>query len=152
MKRIVILGRGGAGKSTVARQLGERTSIPVVELDKHFWDEGLRPTPAKVWRDVQSELTARDRWIMDGDLGPYDQVEVRLTAADTILVLDFPLWVCGWRSLRRSRERLDFWWWIALWRLRNRPRLLRTIARCAPEARLVIVRSPRALNRFVSSI
>ena len=152
MQRIVVLGRGGAGKSTVARQLGGRTGIPVIELDKHFWDEGLRPTSPEVWRDVQTELAARDRWIMDGDLGPYDEVEIRLASADTVLLLDFPLVVCAWRSLRRSRERFDYWRWIALWRRRSRPHLLRAIARHAPDAQLVIVRKPRAMERFLAKV
>ena len=152
MQRIVVLGRGGAGKSTAARQLGSRTGIPVIELDKHFWDEELRPTPPVVWRDVQAELAARDRWIMEGDLGPYDQVEIRLASADTILLLDFPLVVCARRSLRRSRERFDYWRWVALWRYRSRPNLLRTIANSAPDAQLVIVRNPRALERFLAKV
>jgi adenylate kinase family enzyme len=37
MQRVVILGRGGAGKSRLTRQLGEITGLPVVELDKIFW-------------------------------------------------------------------------------------------------------------------
>lgn len=40
MKRVVILGRGGAGKSTLAARLGEITGLPVIELDKSFWRAG----------------------------------------------------------------------------------------------------------------
>ena len=43
MQRVVILGRGGAGKSTLARRLGELVGLPVIELDKHFWQPGLVP-------------------------------------------------------------------------------------------------------------
>jgi hypothetical protein len=152
VQRIVILGRGGAGKSTLARLLGARTGIRVFELDKQFWGEGLRPTSPEVWRDVQAELATRSRWIMDGDLGPYDEVEIRLAAADTVLVLDYPLIPCAWRSLRRSRERLDYWRWLVLWRARSRPPLLRAIARCAPDAQLVIARNPVDIERFLSTI
>ncbi len=49
---------------------------------------------------------------MDGDLGPYDQLDVRLVSADTIILLDFPLLLCAWRAMRRSRERTDFWLWL----------------------------------------
>jgi hypothetical protein len=45
MQRVVILGRGGAGKSTVANRLGEAFGLPVIELDKHFWQPGLVPLP-----------------------------------------------------------------------------------------------------------
>ena len=40
MERVMIIGCGGAGKSTLARQLGEVTGLPVVHLDKLFWKSG----------------------------------------------------------------------------------------------------------------
>jgi len=43
MRRVVILGRGGAGKSTFARSLSEITGIPAVQLDEHFWSATLEP-------------------------------------------------------------------------------------------------------------
>src|SRR5882672_10846264 len=85
MKRVVILGRGASGKSTLARRLGEITGLPVIELDKVFWRAGLLATPRDQWVVLQEKLVAEDGWIMDGDLGPYDAVEVRLRAADTII-------------------------------------------------------------------
>jgi adenylate kinase family enzyme len=45
MKRVLILGPGASGKSTLAARLGEITGIPVIELDKFFWQPGLLPTP-----------------------------------------------------------------------------------------------------------
>ncbi len=55
-------------------------------------------------------------WIMDGDLGTYDVLTPRLRTADTICWLDFALWRCAWRSLRRGRERADYWQWVLLYR------------------------------------
>jgi adenylate kinase family enzyme len=112
MRRVVILGRGASGKSTLARRLGEVTGLPVIELDKVFWRAGLLVTPLDQWVVQQERLVAEDGWIMDGDLGPYDAVEVRLRAADTIILLDFSLIRCAWRAVRRSRERADFWRWL----------------------------------------
>ena len=99
MKRVVILGRGAAGKSTLARQLGEITGLPVVELDKIFWRSGLFPTPRVEWIQLQESLVRKETWVLDGDLGPYDAVEVRLRAADTIILLNFSLFRCAWRVL-----------------------------------------------------
>ena len=43
MQRVVVLGRGGTGKTTLARAVGARTGLPVHELDEHFWQPGLVP-------------------------------------------------------------------------------------------------------------
>ena len=112
MKRVVVLGRGGAGKSTVAVQLGMLTGLPVIELDKYFWSSDLTPLSVEQWKAVQRNLISAERWILDGDLGPYDALDVRLQAADTVIVLDFALWRCAWRAARRSRENLVFWRWL----------------------------------------
>jgi|SRR5882762_4456391 len=152
MKRVVILGRGASGKSTLARRLGEITGLPVIELDKVFWRPSLAAMPREEWKLVQEKLVAKDAWIMDGDLGPYDDVEVRLRAADTIILLDFSLLRCAWRALRRSRERADFWHWLLAYRSQSRPILMDAIANHAPSADLRVLHNPEALNRFVAAV
>ena len=150
MKRVVIIGRGASGKSTLARHLGDITGLQVIEVDKIFWLAGLVATPREHWVAMQEKLVAGDRWIMDGDLGPYDAIEVRLRAADTIIFLDFSLVRCAWRAIRRSRERGDFWRWLLAYRYQSRPILRAAIANHAPNAVLYVFRSPRALGRFVA--
>lgn len=152
MKKLVILGRGGAGKSALAARLGEITGIPVIELDKHFWRPGLEATPLDQWAAVQRGLVRPETWIMDGDLGPYDVLDVRLQAADTVILLDFSFWRCAWRAIRRSRERADFWLWLWAWRRRSRPLLLAAIATHADRADLHVLRNPHDLRRFVAHV
>jgi adenylate kinase family enzyme len=96
MKRVLVLGRGAAGKSTIAIKLGKITGLPVIELDKYFWPSNLTPLPVDQWKAVQRNLISAQRWILDGDLGPYDAPDVRLKAADTVIVLDFALSRCVW--------------------------------------------------------
>jgi adenylate kinase family enzyme len=150
MKRVLILGPGGSGKSTLAARLGEITGLPVIELDKVFWQPGLLPTPRNQWVELQQRLVEEDRWIMDGDLGPHDAVEVRLRAADTIILLDFSLVRCAWRSLRRSRERADFWLWLLRYRRQSRPILIEAIHTHATHADLHVLRDPPAIRRFLA--
>jgi hypothetical protein len=149
---VVIIGRGASGKSTLGVRLGEITGLPVVELDKIFWGPGLVPTPREQWFVIQERLVAGDRWIVDGDLGPYDAVEIRLRAADTIIFLDFSLVRCAWRAIRRSRERADFWRWLLTYRWQGRPRLRAAIANQAANADVRIFRNPKALGRFVAGV
>ena len=101
MKRVIVVGPGAAGKSTLAAHLGEITGLPVIELDKLFWRPGLAATPREEWSAIQRRLAARDSWIMDGDLRPYDVLDIRLRAADAIVFLDFSPLRCAWRAIRR---------------------------------------------------
>ena len=140
--RVVVLGPGGAGKSTFARALSAKTGVPSTELDALFWSPDLTPLTADRWRQLQQRLCSAPAWILDGDLGPYDVVEERLTHADVVVLLDPPTWRTFWRAARRSRERLDFWFWLLTWRRRYRPRLMRAIAEHAPRAAVFIARSP----------
>ena len=152
MKRVVILGRGASGKSTLAVSLGEITGLPVIELDKVFWQTGLVARRRDQWVAIQERLVAEERWIMDGDLGPHDAVEIRLRAADTILFLDFSLLRCVWRAIRRSRERGDFWQWLLTYHWQMRPILMEAIAKHAANADLHVFRNPEALRGFVAKV
>jgi adenylate kinase family enzyme len=150
MKRVVIVGRGASGKSTLAGRLGEITGLPVIELDKVFWGPGLVATPRDQWVAVQEKVAREDGWIMDGDLGPYDVLDVRLRTADMIIFLDFSLLRCAWRAIRRSRERTDFWRWLLMYRRQSRPILMAAITNHAAHADLHVFRDPEALERFVA--
>ena len=100
-RRCLVIGSGGAGKTTFARLLADRTGLPVVHLDALYWSSGWQPKPGEEWRDVVDELVRRPRWIMDGNYG--GTLDARLAAADTVYFLDTPRWICLTRVLRR-------WW------------------------------------------
>jgi hypothetical protein len=123
----------------------------VVELDKQFWSAELEPLVTDEWARRQAILAERPRWIMDGDLGPYDAVEPRLRRADTVVVLDLPLWLCAWRARRRGPARCDFWEWTIRWRRHSRPGLLRAISKLAPRADVVILRNRRSVHRWLAA-
>ena len=150
--RVLVLGRGGSGKSTFARQLGERTGTPVVELDAHFWSAGLDPLDPEEWARVQAPLVVADRWVLDGDLGPYDRLDVRLARADTVVLLDLSLLRCAWRAARRSREAADFWLWVWHYRRRHRPRVLEAVGAAGPHLALHRPTTPRQVRRLLEEL
>jgi adenylate kinase family enzyme len=152
MKRVVILGPGASGKSTLAVRLGAITGLRVIEMDKVFWRPGLVATPRDQWVKIQQMLVAENGWIMDGDLGPYDAVEVRLRATDTIIFLDFSIVRCAWRAVWRSRERADFWLWLLRYRRQSRPLLMKAFANHATNTSLHVLRNPAELRRFVEDV
>lgn len=146
VQRVVVLGRGGAGKTTAARQLAHLLQVSVIELDQVFWSADLTQTPPDLWAAMQSDLASTDRWVIDGDLGLHDVLAPRLARADTVLILEFGLARCLWRAARRSGERLDFWSWVITWRHRARPALLTAVTTHAPQADLHIVQTPHQLR------
>jgi hypothetical protein len=71
-------------------------------------------------------------------------------AADTVILLDFSLLRCAWRALLRSCERADFWRWLVAYRFQSRPVLMQAIAEHEACAKLVVLRGPGELRRFVA--
>jgi hypothetical protein len=150
---VLILGRGGAGKSALARQLGEVIGLPVIELDTLFWQPGLAAPDAAWWVACQDELVRRDAWILDGDLGPHDRaLDVRLRAADTIIVLNFTFLRCAWHTVLRGRERADYWRWVWSYRRQSLPRIMRAIRQDAPHATLYVLRHPGMARRLLAEV
>jgi len=93
MKRVMIIGCGGAGKSTLARQLGEKTGLPVVNLDQIWWSPGNWQHIAREEFDARLfEEMEKPQWILDGNFNR--TMEPRLEKCDTVIYLDMPRWVC----------------------------------------------------------
>lgn len=97
--KIIIIGSGGAGKSTLARQLGEKLDIEVIHLDAHFWKENWQATSREEWNGWQKEVMQKSSWIMDGNYS--STMDTRIQAADLIIFLDFSRWLCLWGVLKR---------------------------------------------------
>ena len=102
MKKIIIIGSGGAGKSTFAKRLSKLTGIEVIHLDRVFWQPNWTKPDKKEWLAKLEELTEKDSWIMDGN---YDSsLEIRLKKCDTVIFLGMPRTVCLYRVLKRAAK------------------------------------------------
>ena len=167
MQRVLVVGAGGAGKSTFARTLGQRTGLPVVHLDQAYWRSGWVAPAQADWHATVDALVGADRWILDGNFG--ETLERRLVACDTVVFLDMPRLACLWRVvLRRLRhrgraradmtpgchERLspEFAWWIWTYGKRRRPKLLARLQRMRADQRVVILRSDAEAERFLDAV
>lgn len=100
MRKVIIIGSPGAGKSTFARKLREKTGLPLYYLDL-IWHRPDRTNISREEFDTRlKEIMAEDRWIIDGNY--LRTLEMRIQACDTIFLLDYPVDVC----LQGAEERI----------------------------------------------
>ncbi|UOB08401.1 adenylate kinase [Streptomyces sp. HP-A2021] len=101
MKRIVVVGVAGSGKTTLARALGEGLGRPVTDLDLLFWGPAWSRVDLNVFRERTQEVLANESWIIAGSY--FNQVADLVWArADTVVWLDLPRRVSFSRVLRRT--------------------------------------------------
>jgi len=66
MKKIALIGAGGTGKSTLAKELGEILKLPVYHLDTLYWKPGWVSTPTEEWEQVMVNLVSKDKLVDKG--------------------------------------------------------------------------------------
>jgi adenylate kinase family enzyme len=165
VKRVAVVGCGGAGKSTFAKQLHEVTGLPLYHLDQLHWRPGWVAPPEDEWRSMQLEVAARKEWIIDGNYGK--EFEIRFARADTVIVLALPRRVCIRRVLWRMvtnwhtdvqapgcPEHIDFEFLHWLWRFPYdaRPRLDEALARHEGQFDLVELKTSRQVRNYFGAI
>jgi adenylate kinase family enzyme len=99
MRKILIVGSGGSGKSTFARRLGQILQLQVIHLDSHYWSPGWVEMPKDKWRTKVEGLLKRDSWIIDGNYG--GTMDLRLASCDAVIFLDVPRMTCLIRVVKR---------------------------------------------------
>ena len=166
MERIIIIGCGGAGKSTLARQLGEKLDLPVVHLDTLFWKPGwIEETPEEFDRKLAIELE-KPKWIMDGNFNR--TMPQRVSKCDTIIYLDFSRFACLWGVIKRvlttygtvradmgqgCPERIDFEFlkWVWNYNRDKRERNYRLLNE-ATHAETIVLKNRRMVKRFLMEL
>ena len=105
MDKIAIIGSPGAGKSTLAQQLGESLNIETIHLDRYFWQPDWREKPRDTRIEILKDLVRKERWIIEGAyLG---SSEPRLNAADTITMSNedvFKIFMIIWHGLQKLNK------------------------------------------------
>lgn len=151
MRRIAVIGPVASGKTTLARYLGARMGLPVVDLDDVYFGTNRRFSDEE-WPAVHRRLLEPERWIIAGD---YRAVSgERFAAADTIVWLDLPPLVCSWRALYRKPQgsKIDCLRWIWRYPAQGRWRTESTLSAHAGGAMVSRLRSPREVRAFVNRL
>ena len=166
MERVLIIGCGGAGKSTLARALGEKTGLPVVHLDRLFWKPGWVETPKAEFDTVIRREMAKPRWIMDGNF--HRTLSERILHCDTVIYLDFNRFTCLLGVAKRvittygrvrpdmaegcpERFDWDFVKWVWNFNKRNRNRYHQTLGQ-AENVTVHILKNRQQVRAFLESL
>lgn len=167
MQRVLVIGSGGAGKTTFSLALAKRTGLPVVHLDAHFWRPGWGQPESEDWADQVDRLVAEPRWIMDGNYG--GTMAARLAVCDTAIFLDRPRLLCIWRVVKRRvqyhgvarpdlapgcPEQLDVAFLRYIWNYpsQRRPTILSRIDGLRTDQTGIVLRTDAEIEGFLKSV
>ena len=165
VQKILVIGSGGAGKSTVAKSLGRLLKIEVIHLDALYWKPGWVEISPAEWNSILEELMKRDSWIMDGNYS--NTLDRRLEACDTVVFLDIPRSICLWRVLKRwilyrgkkrpdmaegcsERFSLEFLQWVWGYKNRSRPKVIKMLTQNAQNKNVIWLRSDTEVRAFLA--
>lgn len=167
MKKILVIGSSGAGKSTFSRRLGEATGIEVIHLDKLHWKPNWTEPSKDEWRSILANAVKGDSWILDGNFG--STIEMRVAACDTVIFLEMPRLVCIYRILKRivvyregnrpdmaegCDERFDweFIKWVWNYPKQSKPKIEKILENYKDEKTLIRLKSKRAVKNYLSNL
>jgi len=160
-----VIGNAGGGKSRLSRSICDHTHLPLYEIDKFQWRPGWVPTPRDVFDEQHHKIILCDRWLLDG-FGPWSTVVERLSAADTIIFVDLPIWRHFWWATKRQIKSLfvgrpdgpegcpllpvTLKIYKMIWAVHTdlRPKLLDTLGRMEEQKTVIRLTSLRELNQF----
>ena len=168
MKRVVVIGSPGAGKTTFARKLADILNLPLHHLDYYYHDNRFHyPDHKPQWRAKVKELTSGSEWVIDGNYK--STFDIRFPRADTIIFLDYSKRVTLLRAIARRvvlhnrvredmpanwREKLSPELLKFIWNYNKveRPKVLKLLEELSKDKTIVIIRSPRKSASFLAEL
>lgn len=161
MKRVIVIGCPGSGKSTFARALHKKTGIPLYYLDMLYWNADKTTVKKDVFLERLGAILEKECWIIDGNFS--STMLMRIEAADTVFFLDYETEIClaGVRA-RRGTVRADMPWveteedeefmeYIKGFSERERPEILRLL-QMYPDKKIVVFKKREDASAFLESL
>ncbi|WP_289857011.1 hypothetical protein [uncultured Muribaculum sp.] len=162
MRKVIVIGCPGAGKSTFSRKLAEKTGLPIHYLDMiwHLPDRTTLPRDKFIMR--LDEISAKEEWIIDGNY--LHSLPMRLNRCDTVFFFDLPLAVClAGAEERIGKERKDMPWienqmdpefrqWIIDFPKQQLPIIRKLLMEYKHKVNVVIFHSRKDADIFIDSI
>jgi adenylate kinase family enzyme len=163
MKKIIVIGCTGSGKSTFSKTLHTKTNIPLYHLDMLYWNADRTIVDKTIFYEKQFSIIQTDEWIIDGNYG--STMELRIQSCDTIFFLDYPLEICldGIKT-RRGKPRSDMPWseksdeedfefldFVKNYHLKNRPQVIELLDRYS-DKKIYVFKNRSEANDFLKII
>ena len=167
MKKIILIGSGGAGKSTLASKLGEKLSIEVFHLDQLLWKPNWEMTDKEYQIEIQNNLIVKPAWIIDGNYG--GTLDMRIESADTIIFLDRNRFVCIYQILKRVKkyngsarpdmqddcpEKFDFSFlrWVWNFPRKQRVTIIEMLEKVPSDKRIIVLKNKKQIQEFLEDL
>ena len=162
VKKVIVLGCPGSGKSTFSRKLNSITRIPVIYLDMMFHRADKTTCSAEEFNHSLAKVMKQDKWILDGNYGR--TLQVRLEQCDTVFWLDYPLEIClQGIEARRGKPRVDMPWietefdeefrqWIIDFPKNELPIIYELLDRYKSEKNIYVFHSRADIDDYLSKI
>lgn len=161
MKKVIVVGCPGSGKTFFSRELQKKTGLPLYHIDLMYWEKDKSVVPKEIFLSRMQEAISKEAFIIDGNYG--STMELRFQACDTVFFLDYPVEVClGGEKERRGKERPDLPWteekedkefidFIKNFREKNRPIILDLIRRY-PEKEIHVLTNREETAEYLRKI
>jgi adenylate kinase family enzyme len=159
MKKIIVIGCPGSGKSTFSRSLHNAIGISLYHLDMMYWNADKTTVEKTVFLERLSEVLEKNEWIIDGNYN--STMEQRLAACDTVFFLDYPTDVCldGIRE-RRGKSRTDIPWveteddtefieYVKNFKSQSRPHIIELLERYS-DKNIIVFTSRKQADEFLT--
>jgi adenylate kinase family enzyme len=167
MRRIIVVGCPGSGKTSLAVKLGRKLGLPVVHLDVLYWRPGWKESDQASFRGRVADAVAGESWVVDGSYSGL-AFDLTLARADALIVIERAPWLCLWRVALRSTfdragarpdlaegcpEHFDWNLMREVWRYNadRRPRIEAERLKYGAHIPVVRLTSDRAIQEFIDA-
>ena len=111
MKRLIVIGTTGSGKTTLAKKIAEKLNCPHIQIDSLFWKPNWQEaTDEELFAKIE-EAVSQESWVLDGNYTRTNHLT--WPKADTVVWVNFPFWLTFYqnftRSFKRALTREELW-------------------------------------------